>query len=158
MSLDKISQATLTNKKLAIYLEKGTGEKAIAYYSSFKVNDESDNYRIASLGTYSYETTNPYQVPGDSMAITVNQKFTTKDRDNDTNPVGNCAHSYLGGWWYQQCHSANLNGYYFWSASNPTGYHSSYADGVNWYHFYPEVPAPNNGHYYSLKKVFMMIK
>ena len=39
--------------------------------------------------------------------------FTTKDKDNDLNAIGNCAHQYPGGWWFRFCLSSNLNGLYF---------------------------------------------
>ena len=62
---------------------------------------------------------------GDSMARTNGNKFSTKDRDHDTWP-DSCATTYKGAWWYESCHSANLNGFYY------GGPHTSYADGVNW--------------------------
>ncbi|GBM12412.1 Ficolin-2, partial [Araneus ventricosus] len=64
---------------------------------------------------------------GDSMTSSHNnQKFSTKDQDNDSNEGASCAQSYKGGWWYSACHSSNLNGLYL------RGKHESYADGVNW--------------------------
>ena len=64
---------------------------------------------------------------GDSMANANSQRFSTKDRDQDTWP-NSCATTYKGGWWYNSCHSANLNGLYH------NGPHTTYADGVNWNH------------------------
>ena len=55
-------------------------------------------------------------------------KFTTKDSDNDVF-AKNCAVIYKGAWWYKKCHASNLNGLYLF------GNHTSYADGVNWYHW-----------------------
>lgn len=39
-------------------------------------------------------------------------KFSTKDRDND-NFRTNCAEVYHGGFWYNGCWAANLNGVYY---------------------------------------------
>lgn len=38
-------------------------------------------------------------------------EFSTYDNDNDLN-VGNCAASYTGAWWYNNCYFSNLNGEY----------------------------------------------
>ena len=37
--------------------------------------------------------------------------FSTKDRDPSPF-ITRCAMSYRGGWWYKNCHEANLNGVY----------------------------------------------
>ena len=80
---------------------------------------------------------------GDSLSDHRGMAFSTKDRDNDK--VGaNCATKYKGAWWYKTCHYSNLNGRYL------KGKHSSYADGVNWYHW--------KGHHYSVKRTEMKIK
>ena len=71
------------------------------------------------------------------------QKFSTSDNENDHSAV-NCAVKFHGAWWYESCHSSNLNGRYH------GGRHLSYADGINWY--------PWHGYYYSLKHTEMKIK
>ena len=77
------------------------------------------------------------------LLVIVAISFTTKDQDNDS-WVRNCAVVFKGAWWYFGCHQSNLNGFYH------HGKHSSYADGVNWYHW--------KGHYYSVKRAEMKIR
>jgi len=38
--------------------------------------------------------------------------FSTFDADHDRYAIGNCAWSYKGGWWWQACLFAHLNGLY----------------------------------------------
>ena len=45
------------------------------------------------------------------MATHNGMRFSTKDRDYDRD-YSNCAQSSFGGWWYNACHHANLNGNY----------------------------------------------
>ena len=70
--------------------------------------------------------------------------FSTIDSDNDAQSRQNCATSYKGAWWYNACHGANLNGFYY------GGPHSSNADGVNWYTF--------RRYNYSLKRTEMKVR
>ncbi|KAK3785449.1 hypothetical protein RRG08_026898, partial [Elysia crispata] len=85
-----------------------------AQYTSFKVEAESDNYRLR-LGSYSGtigEKTNF------GLSYHNNQQFSTRDRDNDPGS-SNCAATYHGGWWYNSCHRANLNG--LWRRQDSSG-------------------------------------
>ena len=75
---------------------------------------------------------------GDSFTEHHNMPFSTKDQD------GSCAISHEGAWWYNSCHHSNLNGRYL------KGSHSSYANGVNWYHW--------KGYHYSAKRAEMKTK
>ena len=79
----------------------------------------------------------------DSLAEHRGMPFTTKDQDND-NVKDNCANTFKGAWWYKGCHRSNLNGLYL------RGQHSSFANGVNWFHW--------KGHNYSLKRTEMKIR
>ena len=57
--------------------------------------------------------------------------FSTPDTDQDMWTYGNCAADYAAGWWYEQCHRANLNGKMAPSAS--VDYEQmSYNDGDAW--------------------------
>ena len=80
---------------------------------------------------------------GDSFTQHHGYPFSTVDQDNDSYD-GNCAKELRGAWWYLACHSSNLNGYYH------RGKHSSYADGVNWYHW--------KGYHYSARRAEMKIR
>ena len=80
---------------------------------------------------------------GDSLSGHRGHPFSTKDRDNDSSS-GNCAVSYKGAWWYESCHSSNLNGLYH------HGKHKSYADGVNWHAW--------KGYSYAAKTAEMKIR
>ncbi|GIY03465.1 techylectin-5A [Caerostris darwini] len=112
------------------------GEDGYATYDNFYVDDESQAYRL-HLGDYRGTI-------GDSFKAHNLCKFSTRDRDNDNNPYQNCALLYKGGWWYNNCHTVNLNGLYL------KGQHDTYADGVNWYGW--------KGFRYSLRKTEMKIR
>uniref|UniRef100_A0A8C9V6Q7 Fibrinogen C-terminal domain-containing protein n=1 Tax=Scleropages formosus TaxID=113540 RepID=A0A8C9V6Q7_SCLFO len=78
-------------------------ETAFAMYSSFYIGPQRKHYAVRLSG---YSGT-----AGDSMKYHNGQPFSTRDRD--PNPVlSGCARSYRGGWWYKDCHEANLNGLY----------------------------------------------
>ncbi|XP_046846856.1 ryncolin-1-like [Xenia sp. Carnegie-2017] len=135
LGLDKIHRLTnVTNNKLRINLEDTSGNKRYAEYDHFSVKNEKQKYEL-KIGKYS-------GTAKDSLGLHNGMKFTTKDSDNDKSS-GNCAASYKGAWWYENCHHSNLNGLY------KLGKHSSYADGVNWFHW--------KGYYYSLKSTTMEI-
>ncbi|GBO21995.1 Techylectin-5A, partial [Araneus ventricosus] len=114
----------LTNQRpysIRFDLQAVDGEKRHAHYDGFWIEDEGNKYRLHIEG-YSGDA-------GDSMSERQNnQKFTTKDQDNDSH-AENCAIKYKGAWWYGRCHLSNLNGVYY------RGAHESSADGVNWYTF-----------------------
>ncbi|XP_039262914.2 fibrinogen-like protein A [Styela clava] len=91
-------------------------EKLFAKYGQFQIAGAEDNYRITITG-YSGNA-------GDSMAHHNNSQFSTKDRENDKHESAVCAVSYKGGWWYNSCHHANLNGLYADTTSTK---------GLSWY-------------------------
>ncbi|CAG2247465.1 unnamed protein product [Mytilus edulis] len=77
---------------------------------------------------------------GNALSNHNGNKFYTRDRDS----TSNCAVTSKGGWWYSNCHHANLNGRYL------NGTHKTIADGINWLQW--------KGYYYSLKASRMMIR
>ncbi|XP_060948504.1 tenascin-X-like [Limanda limanda] len=91
---------TMSRMSLRVDLRDGD-DSVFAKYSTFAVARR--NYRL-SVGGYSGDA-------GDSLSYHDNQVFSTKDRD-PSQSITRCAMSYRGGWWYRNCHQANLNGLY----------------------------------------------
>ncbi|KAK3738542.1 hypothetical protein RRG08_048202 [Elysia crispata] len=81
------------------------GQDVFAQYTSFRIEAESDNYRLR-LGSYSGTVG---ECPHCGLSYHNNKPFSTFDRDNDVNPR-NCALECHGAWWYRSCHESNLNG------------------------------------------------
>uniref|UniRef100_A0A3B3R8J2 Microfibril associated protein 4 n=1 Tax=Paramormyrops kingsleyae TaxID=1676925 RepID=A0A3B3R8J2_9TELE len=140
LGLETIHILTLKQRyELRVDMEDFQGAKVHAKYSSFSispqmVNAESDGYTLHVSG---FEDGGA----GDSLSYHSEQKFSTFDRDQDSNS-GNCAVSYLGGFWYEDCHYVNPNGIYMWDTVN--------AQGVCWYHW--------KSNYYSMKAISMKIR
>ena len=81
------------------------GKTFWAAYDRFSVGPESGNYKL-SVGDYNRGSTVP-----DMMAYHNGMMFSTYDRDNDKNS-GECARSWKGGWWYNNCFDAKPTGVY----------------------------------------------
>ena len=136
LGLDKIHRLTSTATQLRIDMQDFKGNSRYAQYLSFSVGDSVSKYTLSVSG---YSGT-----AGDSFTVHTGSKFTTRDQNNDRITSFHCAQAYRGAWWYYNCHESNLNGLYH------GGSHSSYADGVNWYHW--------RGYYYSLKFTEMKLR
>ena len=121
------------NTVLRVDVEDWSGNRAYAKYGSFRVDNESNKYRL-TVGSYS-------GTAGDSLAYHNRMFFTTKDQDNDKYG-DNCAKYWKGAWWYNACQYSHLNGRYFINTQNTRG--------INWYHW------KSNRH--SMKKSTMMIR
>ncbi|KAI4898804.1 hypothetical protein NFI96_029820, partial [Prochilodus magdalenae] len=77
----------------------------------------------------------------DSLESSNGQKFSTFDKDQDSSET-NCARTYLGAFWYGNCHHANPNGVYLWGDDK-----DHYPIGNVWFHWkgYLElVPEPDS--------------
>ena len=118
---DKIHRLTASRRSsLRVELEDWNGVRAYAKYGKFNIGDEQAQYRL-EVGSYS-------GTAGDSLASWHNNMaFTTKDRDNDRSSSNNCAIRWSGAWWYENCHSSNLNGKYLGDKIDNQG--------ARWYHF-----------------------
>jgi len=119
LGLDKLVSLTKDgNTELMIELETFEGKKIHAHYSSFQV--VGSDYRLLVSG-YSGDA-------GDTLKIDNGMAFSAKDHDMDL-WTGDCSQTRGGGgWWYNGCGLANLNGQNF---GKPT---RSY-DGILWYFY-----------------------
>ncbi|XP_060566644.1 microfibril-associated glycoprotein 4-like [Ruditapes philippinarum] len=133
----------LTTIGSELYIEMETFEtdnvspaSAYAEYSTFKINDETDKFRLSVSG-YNGSC-------ADSLAFHNGWRFSTFDNDNDGKGSENCAVEYNGAWWYRTCHASNLNGLYL------KGSNTEYGSGVVW--------ATCWGFNYSLKRNVMKIR
>uniref|UniRef100_A0A1A8JL17 Microfibrillar-associated protein 4 n=1 Tax=Nothobranchius kuhntae TaxID=321403 RepID=A0A1A8JL17_NOTKU len=139
LGLENIYQLTrLQNYELMVDLEDFEGNKKFALYSSFKVDSESEGYRLQVTGFSDKGGS------GDALGNHNGLKFSTFDNDQDL-WGNNCARTYLGAFWYAACHYTNPNGVYRWGADN-----TLFAVGVSWYNW--------KGHDYSLKIFTMKIR
>ncbi|MBN3306428.1 FCN2 protein, partial [Amia calva] len=126
----------LTNSgtyELRIDMMDKNNQTKFALYDSFKIDDESGNYRLF-LGTYYGGTA------GDSMGFNNYHAFSTYDRDNDESS-SSCSSTFRGAWWYASCTNSNLNGRYYTTAYSGN-------NGIRW-------PTASQ---YSLKFVEMKIR
>ena len=73
-------------------------------YQTFTVAEANDNYRLTIGGGVGTGV--------DAINYHNGQQFSTYDNDNDqhSNIDYNCAYRFQGGWWYNSCYYANLNG------------------------------------------------
>ncbi|KAF8782031.1 Protein scabrous like protein [Argiope bruennichi] len=74
-----------------------------AEYQTFLIRSELDQYAI--------EISNHSGNASDALTSHFGMGFSTFDKDNDASSA-NCAVHHTGGWWYQHCHRADLNGRY----------------------------------------------
>ncbi|XP_062608617.1 fibroleukin-like, partial [Saccostrea cucullata] len=114
---DVIHQLTKGNNSslyVSITLQDGTGLYEL--YEKFAISNETENYKLFLAGP-------ARGTLGDSMLTTAYSNFrlsgmyfTTYDRDNDRYSDGNCATKHKGGWWFNGCYNAFLNG--LWSTTD----------------------------------------
>ncbi|XP_053564366.1 fibrinogen-like protein 1 [Bombina bombina] len=141
----------LDNREMSLQIDlmDWKGNRRYAIYEDFKITNEQDNYRLW-VSFYSGNA-------GDGLsggnnfeqqwsASLKGMPFSTSDKDNDRFIMGNCAEENKSGWWFNRCHVANLNGFYY-KNGNYTGKHDN---GIVW--------STWHGLWYSLKFTVMKIR
>ncbi|XP_071836805.1 uncharacterized protein [Apostichopus japonicus] len=108
---------SLTNQKtyqLRIDLRDSGSSSFYAVYSTFRINNQADKYRL-SVGSHSGNTGN------DRLSGSNNKQFSTKDQDNDGSSSYDCAEGHRGAWWYYYYYY-----YYYSSYCRTSGYYCYY--------------------------------
>lgn len=136
---------------LNVELEDWEGAMASAEYM-IRVGSEEEGYPL-HLSGYIGDAGDALLLPESDQRARLSpngMKFSTFDNDQDRSEQS-CAEVYGGGWWYNDCQAANLNGVYYhgrYDSSQNTPY--SVQNGVLW----PTFKDSN----YSLKTVRMFIR
>lgn len=147
---DKIYDLLLREENsLKIDLMDWHGETRYAMYDHFQIQNETNNYRIW-VGTFSGTAGDAFSGGSNfeqQWSASLNgMQFSTLDRDNDRFLMGSCAEENKSGWWFNRCHTANLNGQYY-----KKGTYTGLSDnGIVW--------STWRGLWYSLKYTAMKIR
>ncbi|XP_061191050.1 fibroleukin-like isoform X3 [Saccostrea echinata] len=112
---DTIHQLTKgRNSSLYVSITIKNGTTFYELYQEFSINDEADNYSLFLGGPATGTLGDSMLKTGDSNKDLSGMSFTTPDRDNDRYSIGigNCAARprSRGGWWFNWCSYAFLNG------------------------------------------------
>jgi len=100
---DLLHQLTYRSQyKLRVDLQTRNLSWYYAEYSTFAVSNEASNYRLA-VSMYSGNA-------GDALSGHNGMMFTSYDRDNDQWTGNNCVVLTGGGFWYNKCGAAFVNG------------------------------------------------
>ena len=91
--------------KLRIDITNNKQIKKYAKYENFQIGNAITKYMLHVSG---FSGT----VADNALNKQNQQKFTTFDLDNDHYQPGNCGSRFFGGWWYNACFLAHLNGLY----------------------------------------------
>ncbi|XP_010146265.1 PREDICTED: fibrinogen alpha chain [Eurypyga helias] len=150
---ENIHLLTQNETLLRVELEDWDGNAVYAEYI-VQVGSEAEGY---ALDVSSYEGTAGdalvagWLEEGTEYTSHAQMRFSTFDRDQD-HWEESCAEMYGGGWWYNSCQAANLNGIYYLGGHYDPRYNIPYEieNGVVW--------LPFRAADYSLKIVRMKIR
>ncbi|XP_061190416.1 ryncolin-1-like [Saccostrea echinata] len=107
---DVINQLTKENdSSLYVTITLENGETKYELYDQFSVSDEAEKYKLFLAGNATGTLGDRMRNPGDPPLHLPGMYFSTPDRDND-HDAGSCAAGLKGGWWFNRCHQAFLNG------------------------------------------------
>uniref|UniRef100_A0A8C8RSM4 Fibrinogen alpha chain n=1 Tax=Pelusios castaneus TaxID=367368 RepID=A0A8C8RSM4_9SAUR len=150
---ENIHLLTQKDTVLRVELEDWAGNEAYAEYN-IHVGSEAEGY-VLSVSAYEGTAGDALIIgsveEGSEYTAHGNMKFSTFDRDSDQWEE-NCAEVYGGGWWYNNCQAANLNGIYYPGGQYDPRNNAPYEieNGVVW--------IPFRASDYSLKVVRMKIR
>ncbi|CAN9508837.1 unnamed protein product [Ophioblennius macclurei] len=123
--------------ELRVVLEDFEGNIVYANYHYFQVGDQCSGYTLYVGGFQDGGA-------GDSLSYHSGQQFSTFDHDQDSSET-NCAHRYLGGFWYNECYHCNPTGIYQYGPVI-----DFFSNGIIWSRW--------KGDQYSVKSLTMMIR
>ncbi|XP_038066588.1 microfibril-associated glycoprotein 4-like [Patiria miniata] len=105
---DKIRRLTESQDPwmLRVDLADWYGQHRWVLYNGFSVLGEEYTLQLGDTAGTSHSDIS------DSFDSSIGRSFSTWDHDNDRF-YGSCAEDRHGGWWYDNCVLANLNGFYF---------------------------------------------
>ncbi|XP_062570213.1 fibrinogen-like protein 1 [Saccostrea cucullata] len=137
--IHQLTKEITSSLYVTIALQNGT--TLYEMYDGFSVSDEAGKYQIFLAGPATGTLGDSMLDTGYSARDLSGMSFSTPDRDNDRSSGINCAARSIrrGGWWFNFCHRAFLNGQ--WSSES-------------WYRpWYPTVTSGT-----SVKATLMMIR
>ncbi|XP_062620123.1 ryncolin-1-like [Saccostrea cucullata] len=108
--IHQLTKEKTSSLYVSITLQNGT--TLYEMYDGFSVSDEAGKYQLFLAGPATGTLGDSMLDTGSSYGDLSGMSFSTPDRDNDLWRGGNCAASSntRGGWWFNYCHWAFLNG------------------------------------------------
>ncbi|XP_052702060.1 ficolin-2-like [Crassostrea angulata] len=100
---DAIHNLTQANNSLYISITLTNGTTLYELYELFRISNEQDNYRL-SIGGTAAGTLGNRMTPNSATDNLNGREFSTSEGSNS------CAQNHKGGWWYNGCYDAYLNG------------------------------------------------